>query len=59
MMSTIDCLTEGVENLSVDCRDQMRLVAKVIAKVNNAEISVVTKDIDGKTITKVHDGVYN
>jgi hypothetical protein len=59
MSSTIDCLTEGLDKIGQECRDQTRLVAKVIAKVNNAEINVTTKDIDGKTVTKVHDGVYN
>merc|ERR1719161_217635 len=54
MGSKIDCLTEGIEQVSDDCADQVRLTAKVIAKVNNAEITVTNPDGS----QKVHSGEY-
>lgn len=54
MSSTIDCLTEGIDKLSQECHDQVRLVAKVVAKVNNAHITVKTQ-----SGSMVHDGEYN
>jgi len=57
MDTKMDCLTEGIERLSEDCADQVRLTAKVIAKVNNADITV-TSDEGGHLMTKVHSGEY-
>lgn len=57
MGSKIDCLTEGIEKVSEDCADQVRLTAKVIAKVNNAEITVTTEE-GGHKVTKVHSNEY-
>jgi len=54
MQTKIDCLTEGIERISEDCADQVRLTAKVMAKVNNAEIKVETQD----GVVKYHSGEY-
>jgi hypothetical protein len=46
-----------MDQLSQDCLDQVRLVAKVVAKVNNADIKVVTQE-NGKKVEKVHSSEY-
>lgn len=59
MVSTLDCLSEQIDKVSADCGDQVRLISKVVAKVNNAEVTV-TEDLNGThQLTKYHGGEYD
>lgn len=55
MRSTVDCLSESMDQLQEDCADQVRLVARVVSKVNNAEVSVMDQN-ETHAITKSGGG---